>query len=324
MYLQHGHEVGFVAASDDHLSKPGYSIPWTESLAQKGGLGAVFASEHTSDKIFDAMRTLRTYATTGDRAVLEFSVNGTRMGQRGPYSDSRDIRGRVIGTAPIDQVSIVKNGEVIWSRDYYAVADEPRGNLTLSVSMFSETYPMQPPDNPRGWRPWVGTLRVEGAELADARLSDLSNRNTQRLRVDSEDPNLIHFATNTRGDYSSIDLELRNVDAQTRLIVKLEDAMERGSGPPFLRVHQLIPGTELTLELADMQRGRLEQPMPVGEYADRIDVRLVDPGVADDVFFEFVDDGRVRHGDYYFVRIRQVNDAMVWSSPVWIGGHPPM
>ena len=25
---------------------------------------------------------------------------------------------------------------------------------------------------------------------------------------------------------------------------------------------------------------------------------------------------------YYYVRVRQVNDAMAWSSPVWVGGFP--
>ena len=37
--------------------------------------------------------------------------------------------------------------------------------------------------------------------------------------------------------------------------------------------------------------------------------------------FEVEDTGE-RQGDYYFIRIRQANDALAWSSPVWVGGHP--
>ncbi len=37
--------------------------------------------------------------------------------------------------------------------------------------------------------------------------------------------------------------------------------------------------------------------------------------------FEFVDDDNPRQGDYYYVRVVQANDAIAWSSPVWIGGY---
>ncbi|MFM1896037.1 MAG: hypothetical protein RLZZ385_1111, partial [Pseudomonadota bacterium] len=49
MYLNHGHMVGFVAASDDHIGKPGYSMPKSASMGQRGGLAAVFAQEKTTD-----------------------------------------------------------------------------------------------------------------------------------------------------------------------------------------------------------------------------------------------------------------------------------
>ena len=35
-----------------------------------------------------------------------------------------------------------------------------------------------------------------------------------------------------------------------------------------------------------------------------------------------VDDKDARQGDYYYVRVRQANDAMAWSSPIWVGGYP--
>jgi hypothetical protein len=41
----------------------------------------------------------------------------------------------------------------------------------------------------------------------------------------------------------------------------------------------------------------------------------------DDIHFEF-DDLSDRHGDYYYVRVLQANDAIAWSSPIWIGGYP--
>ena len=133
-YLSHGHQVGLVAASDDHLSHPGYSAPNRNSLAQRGGLGAVLAPEKSRDAIFDAMKQRRTYATTGDRIILDVTVNGTEMGQRGDYADERTVEGRVIGTAPIESVTLLKNDEPIWSETYGVgprPARRPRGVAAL-------------------------------------------------------------------------------------------------------------------------------------------------------------------------------------------------
>ena len=73
MYLSHGHQVGFTAASDNHLSQPGYSAPLPGGLSQTGGLGAVIAQERTTDALFDAMKDLKRvrHQRRPDRAGLQ-------------------------------------------------------------------------------------------------------------------------------------------------------------------------------------------------------------------------------------------------------------
>jgi hypothetical protein len=51
-YLNHGHQVGFIASSDNHMAPPGL-YTW---LAP-GGLAAVLAPQKTTNAIFDAMPT---------------------------------------------------------------------------------------------------------------------------------------------------------------------------------------------------------------------------------------------------------------------------
>jgi hypothetical protein len=36
--------------------------------------------------------------------------------------------------------------------------------------------------------------------------------------------------------------------------------------------------------------------------------------------FEFVDNGRTRLTDYYYIKATQVDDQVAWSSPVFVGG----
>ena len=80
-YLQNGYEVGFVAASDDHRSKPGRAPGMFFSpQLQPGGLAAVIAKQKTGDAIFDALRARSAYATSGDRILLDARLNGAGDG----------------------------------------------------------------------------------------------------------------------------------------------------------------------------------------------------------------------------------------------------
>ena len=317
-YLSRGHEVGLIAASDDHLSHPGYSAPNRNSLAQQGGLAAVRAPERSRDAIFDAMQQRHTYATTGDRIILDMRVNDTPMGERAPYDERRAVTGRVVGTAPIRSIELYKNDEVVWEEQYL---DGGGGGATeeLLLSFESDATPFHVGDAPRGWRHWQGTLTVEGAQLDAISATDHVNPTTQRV---SKDGNTVHFATNTRGDASSFRLSLSNATPGTTIAVDLEEAMETGSGPPSDRVHQMIDAAQARLRVSELRDGWLEQSMPIAGYADRIMLRRLMIDGPRDVPFAYVDEADPRQGDYYYVRVRQTNDATAWSSPVWVGGYP--
>ncbi|MDP6582399.1 MAG: DUF3604 domain-containing protein, partial [Vicinamibacterales bacterium] len=317
-YLSRGHQVGLIAASDDHLSHPGYSAPNRNSLAQRGGLAAVMAPERSRDAIFDAMKTRHTYATTGDRIILDMRVNDAAMGQRAPYDERREVTGRVIGTAPLASIALYKNDEVLWEQDYL-VDMGASSTEELLLSFRSDATPYHVGDAPRGWRHWRGRLRVEGAELEAISATDHVNPTTQRL---THDGNTAQFATNTRGDTSSLRLTLSNVQPDAVIALELDEAMETGSGPPSDRVHQMIDASQARLRLRDLRDGVLEQSMPIEGYTDGMVLRRIVIDGPRDVRFNYTDNDDPRQGDYYYVRVRQSNDAQAWSSPVWIGGYP--
>jgi hypothetical protein len=321
-YLRHGHQVGFTAASDNHLSQPGYSAPKNSSLAQRGGLGAVLAGEKTTDALFDAMKSLRAYATSGERIIVDFSVNDTGMGQRAPFSKDRVIRGRVVGTAPIDTITLVKNDEEIWQHDLLTQdADKVNEQDTFLLSFASDSHPHHRGDNPRGWRHWRGTIEIDGAELVAADGQDFHHHVLQSLTVDAENPNLLRFSTITRGDTSSILLNLDKVKRSTEVKIELEPAPETGGAPPIYRPHQELPGASTSLAVRDLERGTASVNLPADYYTDKITLRRTIADGEMEASFEFADTSE-RQGDYYFIRIKQANDALAWSSPVWVGGYP--
>lgn len=320
-YLAQGHQVGFIAASDNHLSQPGYTAPRRGGLAQRGGLGALRANALSRDALFDAMRDRATYATTGQRMILDVAVNGAEMGTRTAFAEQRRITGRVIGTAPIASVTVIKNGAAIWRRDY--LTDTVGRNLSggdFMLTFESPSVPFHRQDNPRGWRWWWGEIDVEGATVASVDAMNFANRETQG--VDLTDGSSVAFRTHTRGGSSAIKLKLEEVRRPASLRIRLREAPEFGGGPPRFRYHQSVPAAEVVLPLRELEQGAVTRTLDFEGYADTVTLRRIVADGETDVSFEVEDQGQ-RQGDYYYVRVVQADDAIAWSSPAWVGGYPP-
>ena len=102
-----GHKLGFIASSDNHIGQPGNP---------GNGLAAVIAKDLTRESIFYALKERRCYATTGTRILLNFKINNHIMGQEIKLSSkkkSRRIYIHVAGTAPIEELFIIRNNEEI-------------------------------------------------------------------------------------------------------------------------------------------------------------------------------------------------------------------
>ncbi len=113
--LARGLRLGFVAGSDTQLGCPGNQIrnEPRASSSYNGGLTAVYARELTRSSIWEALWNRRCYATTGQRIVLSFKVNGHIMGEefRLRGNEPRTIHAEVLGTSEISKVTVVRDGE---------------------------------------------------------------------------------------------------------------------------------------------------------------------------------------------------------------------
>lgn len=100
-YWASGARLGVIASSDEHSGQGG---------RRHGGIAALWCEELTRAGVFDAIRERRCYATTGERILLDFSVDDLKMGQCGQRQkgDKVRIRLQVRGTAPLLRVELLR------------------------------------------------------------------------------------------------------------------------------------------------------------------------------------------------------------------------
>ncbi len=323
-YLRNGHMVGFLAASDDHKTRPGLASPGSSgTLVQFGGLAAVWAEEKTTDSIFDALRARSAYAaTSAERIIVDLEMGGQSMGTRLPMTDERRLRARIMGTAPITEASIVKNGEIIYTKR--PSTGSMASKVSVEVAFESSSEPTGR-DNPRAHRAWQGVLEVRGAKLVAARPLSFTNPYKERVEIDERDPAKVHFYTETRGRADKMLLELDDVSPSTQLVIRLDQTTEVGGSPVMIRPRATMPARTLRFPFSRLSQGRAVERMPFGDGPDldTVALELIGEDAPLDYDFDLVDTSEPAWGDYYYVRVTQLNGARAWSSPIWVGGEAP-
>lgn len=122
--LRKGFCLGLIGSSDYHEVLTGNPLriqdtPRTVNnrhMQSRCGLAAVRANGLTREALFDAMRSRRTFATSGIRGYVDFSVNDHEMGTEFSIArpaEPRRIKIAVAAPERIVKIEIVRNGEAV-------------------------------------------------------------------------------------------------------------------------------------------------------------------------------------------------------------------
>jgi hypothetical protein len=101
-YWLAGRRMGVIGSSDEHSGQGG---------RRHGGIAGVFSGELTREGIFDGIRARQCYATTGERILMEFSVDGVEMGgeEKRAKGARLPIRLGVWGTAELIRIDVLRH-----------------------------------------------------------------------------------------------------------------------------------------------------------------------------------------------------------------------
>lgn len=117
--LAKGLRLGFVGGTDNHRGHPGSRMDTMGGINYRlrpvGGITAVLASECTREALWEALLARRTYATTCEQILLDFTVNGAIMGSATRPAAEFTIRANVVGTDAIAQIDVIRDGQEVFS-----------------------------------------------------------------------------------------------------------------------------------------------------------------------------------------------------------------
>ena len=99
----------------------------------------------------------------------------------------------------------------------------------------------------------------------------------------------------------------------------METTRERLGSGGYQRTPQRLPARSETFRLGDLGGEVERREYQVLEHTDALSVQLVPSNGALDRHFTYTDKDSPAASDYYYLRVRQIDGAVAWSSPFWVG-----
>lgn len=313
--LDRGRHVGAVCSTDSWGGMPG---------RYGDGLMACLAEELTRESLWQAFKARRVYGVTGDRILLDFTVNEAPMGSIIQAAGPRMVRVSVRGSDALDRIEILRNARVIATHCHQGTWDLPAPGARTRFKLRVEVgWGPRPNELKAPARRWEGHLALDGGRFLGFEPCWISpGQRRPSLHGESAD-----FVMTTSGQTVTHRWQNANVfefeaEPESVLRIRVNGLEEAGPVRSFMvgsremwyrdecvqMLHELVG-----LAPESPERGDIYHHMAYKAKAHR-----VMPEAAYMAKFEIEDDEPVQGEIHYRVRVEQRNGQRAWSSPIWV------
>ena len=291
--LKRGYRIGICANSDGHKTRPGASYPGASTFGSLGGLTCVLAKKLDRKNIHDAMKKRHFYATTGNRPLLDVSVE-TSDGRKAIMGDILEVQDgqatltvRVAGTNAIDNIEVRNGLDIIKTIRPYKKED-----LGSRIKVVWSGAEVRGRDR---MTLWDGQLKVSGNKIK--RFTPINFWNPQQP-LEQGSKNQLHWKSITTGGVTGAIIELQDTAAGT------------------LEINTLQKNCKCKVKSI----GLLPKTCKAGGLNKQIQIYRLPMKTQASKEFEFtVPLSKLQPGDNpVYIRMTQEDGHMAWSSPIYL------
>ena len=306
--LAQKHIFGVIGSTDHHSGHPG---------SYGHGRTAVWAESKTRKSIWQALCQRRTYALTGDRISLKYSLNNQVMGNCLSFTTKRNIEVSVSGGGAIDCIDIIKNGCLFRRFSEYEMQTET--TVDRSNEIHTKIYLEVGWGERKVRTDWDIDFGISAGQIVAVEPRFRGSEVVAPPEIDdglSREHYLSHWQMNGENNVRVTTVTFGNPNKSTNSSqgICLEVIMPRSA-----EVRSTINGRQVNIPLVNLIEGakadRLAKNGSAGYRFHRVPetwefnwhcqltdtVTNPEPG-----------------GDTYYVRVRQKNDQWAWSSPILV------
>lgn len=306
--LSAGHVFGFVADTDHHSAHPG---------SYGHGMHGVWAAGLSRESIWDAIFERRTYALTGDRIRLDYTIGDAPMGAIRAPGGSRELRVDLEGGAAIDYVDLIHNSRLVRRVTPVEMRPSQAGPEGDDGWIRSKLY-LEVGWGPRGKGvSWEVDFGIDEGEILDVEprfrgpdvLSPEQEADSEGRAFYSwcrrKEERTVHFETRTYGNPTTSTPGTQGVCLEVKMPRK---------GKIRANVNGVPVETSVARLLAGGKSGHLRHEIDSPAWLLH---RMPEEW---ELYWQLREESlpELTAGDFLYLRVRQQNNQWAWGSPIFV------
>jgi len=314
--LDRGHRIGCICSTDNWGDLPGH---------YGRGRMACLAGELTRESLWEAFKARRVYGATGDRILIDFTVNDACMGSSITAEGKRRVRVRVVGADALDRIELLRNGRVMATHCHQGSWEMPGPDRKARFKMRIEAgWGPRPNELGVTKREWQGEFTAAGGRLLGFDPCWVSaDQGRPRLVGDSAAFEMLTSGATLREPVQNSNVFEFEATPATEIAVRVNGLEERGTVAEFASGSREMwfrdECVRLLQELAGIEPYSPERLDIYHHVAYKVKIHRPIPEAGFTAEFEVDDDEPLAGEVNYRVRVEQRNAQRAWSSPVWVG-----